>query len=133
MGMTQERIKECIKLLETDGINSKAMVLDILKKELASSLLVQETKIEPKEFWRRAYLTHFNGKELYEMTSDVEKYIRHEFANSFRDEIEEIIPIHATPLHLKMEFSQDQPGVAFECRFEYYIEKRGIVINNETN
>ena len=128
--MTQERIKECIKLLETDGINSKGMVLEILKKELASSLLVQETKIEPKEFWRRAYLTHFNGKELYEMTEDAEKIIRREFANHFRDKIEKTIPIHATPLHLKMEFSPDQPGVEFQCRFKYYIENE---VDNETN
>ena len=129
--MTQERIKECIKLLETDGINSKGMVLEILKKELASSLLVQETKIEPKEFWCRCILTHLNGKELYEMTEDAEKIIRREFANRFRDKIEKTIPIHATPLHLKMEFSPDQPGVEFQCRFKYYIENE--VSNNETN
>ena len=122
MGMTQERIKECIKLLETDGINSKALVLKILKKELASMLLVQENIIEPKEFWVRTILTHLNGKELYEMTADAEKIIRREFANRFRDKIEKTIPINATPLHLKMEFDQDQPGVEFQCRFKYFIE-----------
>lgn len=119
--MTREKIKECIDLLNTDGINSKEQVKKILQKELTSSLLVQENRIEPKEFWRRAYLTHFNGKELYEMTPDVEKYMRREFANSFRDEILETIPIYAMPLHLKMEFDQDQPGVKFECRFKYVI------------
>ena len=130
MGMTQERIKECIKLLETDGINSKALVLEILKKELVLRSLVKETKIEPKEFWCRCMLTHLNGKELYEMTEDAEKIIRREFANRFRDKIEKTIPIHATPLHLKMEFDRDQPGVEFQCRFKYYIENE---VDNETN
>lgn len=121
--MTREKIKECIDLLNTDGINSKEQVKKILQKELASRLLVQETKIEPKEFWCRAIITELNGKELYEMTPDAEKIIRREFANHFRDKIEETIPIHAMPLHLKMEFSQDQPGVKFECRFKYLIIK----------
>ena len=88
MGMTQERIKECIKLLETDGINSKAMVLDILKKELASSLLVQETKIEPKELFfscmipdvdkltleMRKYCLQRIGKKIVEDSSFTHKY-----------------------------------------------------------
>ena len=120
--MTQERIKECIKLLETDGINSKALVLDILKEELVLRSLVKETKIEPKEFWVKTILTHLNGKELYEMTADAEKIVRREFANRFRDKIEKTIPIHAIPLHLKMEFDQEQPGVEFKCRFKYFIE-----------
>lgn len=122
--MTQEKIKECIDLLNTDGINSKEQVKKILQRELVSSVLVKETKIEPKEFWCRAMITEFNGKEIYEMTPDVEKMIRRQFANRFRDEIEKTIPIYATPLHLKMEFSQDQPGVEFQCRFKYIIIKR---------
>lgn len=121
--MTQEKIKECIDLLTTDGINSKEQVKKILQGELASSLLVQETKIEPKEFWCRTIITEFNGKDLYEMTPDVEKIIRREFANHFRDKIEKTIPIYAMPLHLKMEFSPDQPGVEFQCRFKYIIIK----------
>ena len=119
--MTKETIQKCIDLLNTDGINSKEQVKKILQGELNSSLLVQETKIEPKEFWCRTIITEFNGKELYEMTPDVEKIIRGNFANHFKDEIEKTIPIYATPLHLKMEFSQDQPGVEFKCRFKYVI------------
>jgi uncharacterized protein YnzC (UPF0291/DUF896 family) len=44
--MTQERIKECIKLLETDGINSKEKVRAILQAELDNEDTLEQQYID---------------------------------------------------------------------------------------
>ena len=116
--MTQERIKECIKLLETDGINSKAMVLEILKKELASSLLVQETKIEPKELFFSCMIP-----DVDKLTLEMRKYCLQRIGKKIVEDSLQDLELKVTPLSVYEQLQLNIKGIRVKTRFKYYIEK----------
>ena len=116
--MTQERIKECIKLLETDGINSKAMVLEILKKELASSLLVQETKIEPKELFFSCMIP-----DVDKLTPEMQKYCLQRIGKKIVEDSLQDLELKVTPLSVYEQLQLNIKGIRVKTRFKYYIEK----------
>ena len=116
--MTQERIKECIKLLETDGINSKGMVLEILKKELASSLLVQETKIEPKEVFFSCMIP-----DVDKLTPEMRKYCLQRIGKKIVEDSLQDLDFEVTPLAVYEQLQLNIKGIRVKTRFKYYIEK----------
>ena len=116
--MTQERIKDCIKLLETDGINSKALVLEILKKELASSLLVQETKIEPKELFFSCMIP-----DVDKLTPEMQKYCLQRIGKKIVEDSLQDLELKVTPLSVYEQLQLNIKGIRVKTRFKYYIEK----------
>ena len=106
--MKQEKIKECIKLLETDGINSKALVLKILKKELVSSLLVQETKINVESFYYvRTLDIPFNE------SSKMDNFVLRDVKESF---FKEIAP------KIRVTRKEVRYGTEYSVSLQYFIE-----------
>ena len=112
--MTQERIKECIKLLETDGINSKALVLDILKKELV--LFPNERKIDVGSFYYvRTLDIPFNE------SSKMGNFILSDVKESFFKEISPKIIVTVKEVRY---------GTEYSVSLQYFIENE---VDNETN
>ena len=108
MGMTQERIKECIKLLETDGINSKAMVLEILKKELVLFPNEHERKIDVESFYYvRTLDIPFNE------SSKMDNFVLRDVKESFFKEIAPKIMVTRKEVRY---------GTEYSVSLQYFIE-----------
>ena len=112
MGMTQERIKECIKLLETDGINSKEQVKKILQDEL-------ETK--DNAYKQKDIMFHCFILDTDKFTPKMRKHCLYKIGKRIVKDSLLGLKFRVTPLNLCEQLPPDIKGIKVQARLKYVI------------
>ena len=115
--MTKDKIKECIDLLNTDGINSKERVKQILQAELNKELLVQETIIEPKDVMFSAFFPNVN-----ELTPQLREQCLYKIGRRIVEDSLQDLTFRVRQINLDDDLPPELKGIKVQARFKYIIE-----------
>lgn len=110
--MTQEKIKECIKLLETDGINSKEQVKKILQDELVT----KDNAYKPKDI-----MFHWFILDTDKFTPKMRKHCLYKIGKRIVKDSLLGLKFRVTPLNLCEQLPPDIKGIKVQARLKYVI------------
>lgn len=117
--MTQDKMRECIRLFKTDGINSKAEVIRILEKELASKMLCNEKTVIP-----HVLMYHCIINDISEMTPQIKEMFIDNMGKTLAREYLKDIKLRVMPYYMMppatMPFDEFK-GMKISTRFKFYV------------